>query len=120
MKPIRIARNKFRDRKHTQLCYMTYVLTFPDGDQWTKQEPFSAHDLAHVLTNMVREHKRLESEWRHRAMALYKAGECWWKDEAGVEHLILIEKEKRKAKDLRWGVDKAGMATFSTETGVGV
>ena len=88
---------------------MTYVLTFPDGDQWTKQTPMSTYNMEHDLQNIIREHRRNRSEWYHRAGALYKYGECWWKDEAGVEHLIMFEKKKRKEK---WGVDQAGFATF--------
>lgn len=102
-------KNKFRDQKWTKVVYMTYVLTFPDGDQWTRQEPFSMHDLDHRLKQMIAEHSRARSEWKLRTMALWKAGECWWKDEAGIEHLILIEDKKR---DERWGVTKQDFATF--------
>jgi len=108
-KPVRVARNQFRSLRYTQVVYMTYVLTFPGGDQWVKQTPFSAHDLDLHLKNMIAEHKRTRSEWRNRAEALWRAGECWWKDEAGVEHLIMIEKTKRKT---RWGVDQEKFAKF--------
>jgi hypothetical protein len=99
MKPVRIARNRLKDKKWTKVIYQTYVLTFPDGDQWVKQQPMSAHDMAFELNKMIAEHRagRLGREWKLRAEALWRAGECWWKDEAGVEHLILIE-EKTTAK----------------------
>lgn len=110
------SKNKFRDQKFTKVVYMTYVLNFPDGDQWNRQEEFSLHDLDHRLKQMIAEHFRTNSEWKLRAQALWKAGECWWKDEMGVEHLILIEEKKRKEK---WGVDKADFATFKNETPTG-
>jgi hypothetical protein len=121
LKRIQVSRNKFKDKKHTQLLYETYVLTFPDGDVWMKQEPFSAHDMAFKLNQMISEHKagRLGYEWKLRAEALWKAGECWWKDEAGIEHLIIIEPNKRPKAQLKkyeWGRSKVGMADFKTET----
>ncbi len=97
--------------------YMTYVVTFPDGEQWNRQETFTAHDLDLKLKNMIKEHRRDASAWRMRAMALWKSGETWWKDEAGVEHLILIEEKPRPDK---WGINKAGMAEFKVETGENV
>lgn len=102
-------KKKVQDEKFSLPFYMTYVLTFPDGDQWTRQEQFMGHELDLKLKNMIIEHRRTNSEWKHRAMALWKAGECWWKDEAGVEHLIMIEKEKREE---RWGITKEDFATF--------
>lgn len=106
---VRSAKNKFKDMKKTKVVYMTYVLTFPDGEAWQRQQEFSAHDLDLVLKNMIMEHKRDRSEWKLRAEALWRAGECWWKDEAGVEHMILIEDVKRPKK---WGVDQKGFAEF--------
>lgn len=104
-----------RNAKFTQLIYMTYVLNFPDGDQWVRQKQLSAHDLEVELKNMIAEHSRDKagraSDWRNRAIALWKVGECWWKDNLGVEHLILIERTKRKEK---WGVSKAGMGEIKT------
>lgn len=114
MKPNKISKiksaiNKFKDMKRTKVVYMTYVLTFPDGDQWTKQTPFSAHDMDLMLKNMIAEHLRTRSEWYQRCGALWAHGECWWKDEAGVEHLVLIEDKKREE---RWGVDQKDFGTF--------
>lgn len=105
---------KHRDAKHTKLLYMTYVLNFPDGDQWVKQEPFSAHDLAFKLNNIIAEHRGTasDSSWVQRCNALWNAGECWWKDEANMEHLILIEDKKRT--DLKWGVSKEDYMTIKT------
>lgn len=106
---MKVARNRFKELKRTKVVYMTYVLTFPDTEVWIKQDPFSAHDMAWKLQQMIKEHARTESEWKHRAMALWKAGECWWKDEAGCEHLVMIEDKKRET---RWGLNQKGMATF--------
>lgn len=94
--------------------YLTYVLTFPDGDVWVKQTPL-AQDLEWEITRLIKEKKGTHSatEWRYRAIALWKAGETWWKDNMGVEHLMMIEQKKRAEK---WGVSKEGLATFSTET----
>ena len=112
---IRKGRRKVQDQKWNLPVFMTYVLRFPDGEEWVRQEQFSAHELDLKLKNMIAEPGKEKSTLKLRATALWKAGECWWKDEAGVEHLILIEKDKREE---RWGIDKAGMATFKTETGV--
>lgn len=102
--------NKFRHLKWPKVSYMTYVLSFPDGDQWVKQSPF-VHALEFELNQMIREKKT--SEWKNRAMALWKTGECWWKDNLGAEHLIILESHKRKEK---WGITKAGLGSISTET----
>jgi len=105
---------KYKDKKHTKLLYMTYVLSFPDGDQWVKQQAFSAHDLSFELNKIRQEHKNTltDSSWRNRTEALWKTGECWWKDEAGVEHLIIIEENKRK--NMKWGVSKDGYMDLKT------
>lgn len=107
---------KHRDAKHTKLLYMTYVLSFPDGDQWVKQTPMSAHDMAFELNKILAEHKHSPSgrSWKLRCEALWKVGECWWKDNLGVEHLILIEDKKRE--NIKWGVSKDNY--FQIETGL--
>lgn len=106
----KIARNKYRGLRHTKLLYLTYVLTFPDGDRWVKQNPMTAHQMDVELKNMMLEHgKKDKSEWRDRAMALWKCGECWWKDNLGAEHLMLIEEKKRVTS---WGADKKGLGTI--------
>lgn len=104
---------KYKDKKHTKLLYFTYVLSFPDGDQWIKQQQFSAHDLAFELNKIRAEHKYSASgrSWMARTEALWKAGECWWKDNMGVEHLIVIEDQKRPEK---WGVSKDGYMKIET------
>lgn len=119
MKPIRIARNRHRDKKWTKVIYMTYVLMFPDGEQWVKQTPMSAHDMAFELKKIMAEHKggRTERDWKIRAEALWRAGECWWKDALNVEHLVMIEDKPRPKHQLKWGVDQKGLGTFKTETG---
>lgn len=119
MKPVVIARNKYRGSKHTKLIYMTYVLTFPDGDQWVKQRAMSAHDMAFELTEIIKQHKNSHSgrDWRLRCEALWRAGECWWKDNLNVEHLILLEDKKRPKHQLKWGTDVEGLFSFRTETG---
>lgn len=112
-KRIQISRNKFNALKRTKLLYITYVLMFPDGDQWVKQQQFSAHDLEFELKKIMAEHKGTASDrsWRLRCMALWKAGETWWKDNLNVEHLIMIEDKKRKEK---WGVSKKNYMDIKT------
>lgn len=104
---------RLKSSKFTSVCYMTYVLNFPDGDTWVKQTEFNAHSLEMELKNLMAQHAKDKmgrgSEWRNRAMALWKAGETWWKDNLGVEHLILIESKKRPKHQLRWGIDKKGL-----------
>jgi hypothetical protein len=117
MKVVRVARNKFRDLKRTKLLFLTYVLTFPDGEYWMKQQEMSAHDMMFELKKIIAQHRRQKSEWKDRAMAIWRCGECWWKDEAGVEHLIMLEDKRRPKRELRWGVNQAGFANFRTETG---
>lgn len=106
IKPIK----NYRDRKFNTILYMTYILTFPDGDVWMKQTQM-VNDLAWNLTQMCAEKKT--SEWKSRAMALFHKNECWWKDNMGVEHLILIEDKPRSRFELskyQWGVSKDGFA----------
>lgn len=95
---------------------MTYVLRFPDGDEWVKQREFTTQSLDMELKNMISEHakdKRGKNlEWKNRAMALWKVGECWWKDSLNVEHLIMIELKKRPSHQLKWGVSKKGMGSI--------
>lgn len=106
--------SKVKNGKWTAVVYMTYVLNFPDGEQWVKQTPFNAHSLEMEIRNMIKEHAKQKGgrahEWKNRAMALWKVGECWWKDSLNVEHLILIENKKRPSTQLRWGVSKKGMS----------
>lgn len=104
-------RKQYRDLKFPKLLYMTYVLTFPDGDVWVKQTEM-VNDLAWNLQQLVAEKKT--SEWKTRALALYHANECWWKDALNVEHLILIEETKRPPHQLRWGVSKEGLAEIKS------
>lgn len=106
--PVIGARNKYQDLKRPKLLYMTYVLNFPDGEQWIRQRQF-ANDLRWELKEMLKEHKT--GDWKVRIFALWKAGECWWKDNLGVEHLIMIETKKRAH---RWGTNKKNMAEIQT------
>ena len=116
--------SKIRGSKFPSLCYMTYVLSFPDGEQWVKQTEFSGHDLDMMLKNMIAEHAKAKNgsgyDWKNRAMALWKVGECWWKQKIDegqyIEHLILIEMKKRPKHQLKWGVSKANM--IDVQTGV--
>lgn len=98
-------KKSYQDLKTPKLLYMTYILTFPDGDVWVRQRPM-ANDLRWELKEMLKEHRK-NFEWKNRVMALWKAHECWWKDNMGVEHLVMIEERKRPHK---WGVSKEGMA----------
>lgn len=116
--------SKLKNSKWNLPCYMTYVLRFPDGDEWVKQTQFTAHSLDLELKNMIAEHSKNKlsdrsRDWKNRAMALWKAGECWWKDSLGVEHLILVENKKRPSHQLRWGVSKKGIGSIARtdETG---
>lgn len=107
IKPISIAktaRNRFQEEKGGKLLYMTYVLTFPDGDVWIKQRSL-VQEMRWEMKEALKEHGK-RWEWKNRIMALWKHGECWWKDNLGVEHLILIEKQKRMEK---WGLKKEGI-----------
>ena len=77
----------------------------------------SAHDLAFELKKIIASKGLRKDDWKDRAMAIWKAGECWWKDEAGVEHLMMLENKRRPKRELRWGVNQPGFANFRTETG---
>jgi len=109
--------SKIKGSKWDLPCFMTYVLSFPDGDQWVKQTQMTMKSLDMHLKNMIAEHsqdkKGRSMDWKNRAMALWKAGECWWKDNLGVEHLILIEAKKRPSHQLKWGVSKKNMGTIT-------
>lgn len=98
---------KLKGAKHSGTAYMTYVLSFPDGDQWVKQTPFQNFEIDRILRNMIAEHSRAKKgqawEWKNRAMALWKTGETWWMDNLGVEHLILLELKPRPSHQLKWG-----------------
>jgi len=39
------------------------------------------------------------------------AGESWWKDSMGAEHLMLIEGRPRPKHKLKWGVSKKDFLT---------
>lgn len=106
----KIIRNKWKSLRTPKVLYFTYVLNFPDGDVWVKQRPF-VQELEWEMKEMLKESRH--PEWKNRVFALWTAGECWWKDNLDVEHLILIEDKKRREK---WGVSKEGLATI--ETGV--
>lgn len=107
--PVIGSHNKFQDRKKFQkLLYCTYSLQFPDGEQWIKQRPL-AHDLRWELKEMLKEHKT--GDWKNRVYALWKCGECWWKDNLGVEHLIVIEETKRME---RWGTKRKDVGDIKT------
>lgn len=97
-------KKSYQDLERPKLLYMTYILTFPDGDVWIKQRPL-AHDLRWEMQQTFKEHAK-NSEWKNRVMALWRAHECWWKDNLNVEHLILIEEKKRMTK---WGTSKEGL-----------
>jgi hypothetical protein len=114
MKVVKVGRNRFKDLKRTKVLFMTYVINFPDGDQWVKQQEFSAHDMAFELNKIIAEHRGSYSgrAWALRCQALWNAGETWWKDNMGVEHLILIEDKKRK--NMKWGVTKEDYMTIKT------
>ena len=116
--------SKIKNSKWDIPCFVTYVLRFPDGDQWVKQTPFTAKSLDLYLKNMIAEHSRDRkgrgSEWRDRAMALWKGRRMLeWKDNLKVEHLMIIEVKKRPSSQLRWGVSKKGIGTVNRtdETG---
>lgn len=111
------AISKIRGSRFPSLCYMTYVLSFPDGEQWVKQTEFTGHDLDMYLKNLINEHKNAKDgsgyDWKLRAMALWKSGETWWKQkiDAGqyIEHLMMVELRKRPSHQLKWGISKKNM-----------
>lgn len=119
---------KLRGEKRARLVYMTYVLSFPDGDQWVKQEEFMFQDLDLYLRNIMNMYAQSKAgtgyDWKLRAMALWKSGECWWKDypfgrtEPGIEHLILIEDKKRPKHQLKWGSKKGVMEVVSGDESI--
>lgn len=99
---------KLKSSKFTRVVYMVYVLRFPDGDEWVRERPMSAHDLAFEIRQMILQHKKSSTEWKKRADALWMVGECWWKDSLGVENLIFVSGKPQPKHRLKWGVSKKG------------
>jgi hypothetical protein len=78
--------------------YFTYIVIFPNGQEWIKQEPL-VHDLEWHLHQMAREHKD-EWDWKHYLNDLFKKREASWRDRLGIRHIIKIETTKRNTV---WG-----------------
>lgn len=72
-----------------KLRYFTYYLIFPDDTYWVDQQPF-VHNLEYELT------KATFGKIPRLRKKILKTGECSWKDQNGVWHKIVIEKEKRQ------------------------
>lgn len=85
-------------KNHTpgQIRYWTYILEFPDGEQWQKSIPF-VHPLDYELKHTT------FGKIPDLARSILSKGEASWKDQNGVGHHVRIDTE---AKPVRWGKPK--------------
>lgn len=92
---------------HRYRKYFTYIVIFPNGVEWCRQEPL-IHDLEWHLKRLGAEHKK-DWDWRHYLNDVFRKHEAQWVDKMGIKHILKLEDKKR---DRNWGSNDTGLSTF--------